>query len=243
MSVLVSGAASGIGRAVVERLHADGATVLAADVDEHGLSHLPEGVLSIVGDLTDPTVCAGAVATLDAREAMTGLVCSTGLELHGTVETTTLVEWNRVLAVNLTSMFLLAKAAVPALRRNGGGCIVLLSSTQAFATQRDVAAYAASKGAVVALTRAMALDHADDGIRVVCIAPGTVDTPMVRANAAHFGGGDVEAQLARWGDSHALGRVGTVAEIADVIAFVLSEQASFVTGTTWQVDGGLLASF
>ena len=123
-----------------------------------------------------------------------------------------------------------------------GGAIVLVSSVQALATQKGVAAYAASKGTLEALMRAMAVDHAKDNIRVNSVLPGTVDTPMVRSSAERFGGTDgLEQTLQQWGDNHPLGRVAHAEEIANLIAFLLSDKASFITGASYRIDGGLLA--
>ncbi|OLD23108.1 MAG: hypothetical protein AUJ02_12070 [Chloroflexi bacterium 13_1_40CM_3_65_12] len=127
------------------------------------------------------------------------------------------------------------------MRSRGGGAIVNAASIQGLATQKRVAAYAASKGAVISLTRSMALDYASDGIRVNCICPGSVDTPMLRKNAAAQG--DAEAVLAMWGSVHPIGRIAQPAEIARLVVFLMSDDASFITGASYVIDGGLTAAF
>jgi NAD(P)-dependent dehydrogenase (short-subunit alcohol dehydrogenase family) len=123
-----------------------------------------------------------------------------------------------------------------------GGAIVLVSSVQALACQTGVAAYAASKGTLEALTRAMAVDHAKDNIRVNAVLPGTVDTPMVRSSAEMFrGNGSPERVLEQWGDSYPIARIAKPCEVATVISFLLSDEASFITGASYRVDGGLMA--
>ncbi len=150
--------------------------------------------------------------------------------------------WERTFAVNLKGAYLAAKHAIPRMALRGGGAIVNVSSVQGLACQTGVAAYAASKGALNALTRAMALDHASDGIRVNAVCPGSVDTPMLRHSAELFkGAASAEATLADWGRMHPLGRIASAAEVAEVILFLLGERASFMTGALVQVDGGLLA--
>ncbi len=149
--------------------------------------------------------------------------------------------WDEVLDVNVRGMFLAVKHAVPLMRRSGGGAVINVASAQATATQRNVVAYTASKGAIVAMTRAMAVDHAPDGIRVNSVSPGSVDTPMLRAAARDVSAEDPDAVIAQWGSLHPLGRVGDPAEIADVIVFLASPLSSFVTGADLRVDGGVLA--
>jgi NAD(P)-dependent dehydrogenase (short-subunit alcohol dehydrogenase family) len=142
--------------------------------------------------------------------------------------------------VNARGAFLAAKASIPRMSR--GGSIVIVSSVQAIACQDGVAAYAASKGTLEALTRAMALDHAKDNVRVNSVMPGTVDTPMVRASANLFrGDGPLEDVLQKWGSFHPMQRLAQPEEVARVIAFLLSDEASFLTGSSYRVDGGLLA--
>jgi len=147
-----------------------------------------------------------------------------------------------VLGVNLTGAYLSAHHAVPHLLAAGGGAVVTVSSVQAFVAQRDVAAYAVSKSGLVALTRSIALDFADRGVRANTVCPGSVDTPMLRWAADLFrGDASVEETVARWGATHPLGRVAPPAEVAEVIAFLASDRSSFVTGSEYRVDGGLLA--
>jgi NAD(P)-dependent dehydrogenase (short-subunit alcohol dehydrogenase family) len=174
------------------------------------------------------------------------LACCAGIQRYGTVEDTEESVWDEVLAVNLKGCYLASRHAVPEMRKRGGGAIVHVSSVQALACQTNVAAYAASKGGLNALTRSMALDFAKDRIRVNAVCPGSVDTPMLRASAAQFGGGrPVEDVVRSWGTSHPLGegygRVCSAAEVAEVIAFLLSDRASFMTGAEVKVEGGLLA--
>ncbi|HTW97301.1 MAG TPA: SDR family oxidoreductase, partial [Acidimicrobiales bacterium] len=161
-----------------------------------------------------------------------------------TVEETDLELWNEVLAVNLTTAFLLSKYAMGNLRAAGGGSIVLVSSVQARATQRGVVAYSTSKAAVSGLARALAVDHAHEGVRVNAVCPGSVDTPMLSSAASRFAGegdGDVGALLARWGSMHPLGRLARPEEVAEAVWFLAGPHSSFVTGTELVVDGGLLA--
>jgi NAD(P)-dependent dehydrogenase (short-subunit alcohol dehydrogenase family) len=127
------------------------------------------------------------------------------------------------------------------MRRGGGGAIVNVASVQAAASQRNVVAYTASKGAIVAMTRAMAVDYAAELIRVNSVSPGSVDTPMLRAAARDLSPGDPDSVIAQWGAQHPIGRVGSPAEIADTILFLVSPLSSFVTGADLRVDGGVLA--
>jgi NAD(P)-dependent dehydrogenase (short-subunit alcohol dehydrogenase family) len=127
------------------------------------------------------------------------------------------------------------------MRAGGGGAIVNISSAQAIASQRNVVAYTASKGAIVAMTRAMAVDHAADGIRVNCVCPGSVDTPMLRAAARDVDPDDPDRVIADWAALHPLGRVAEAGQIADVVLFLASRLSSFVTGAELRADGGVLA--
>jgi NAD(P)-dependent dehydrogenase (short-subunit alcohol dehydrogenase family) len=171
------------------------------------------------------------------------LVNSAGVQRYGTVVETEEDTWDEVLAINLKAMYLSAKFAIPEMLKRGGGAIVNVSSVQAMASQTNVAAYTASKGGVNALTRAMALDHAEENIRVNAVCPASVDTPMLRWAADLFKGERTAAEVVEeWGKMHPIGRVATPEEVAEVIAFLASDRASFVTGAEYKVDGGMLAA-
>jgi len=240
---------SGIARATLLRLAAAGAAVLACGIDEAanaGLLAAAAGLRAVVvrADVADPGAVAGAVqAAVDAFGGLDIIVNAAAIHPFGTVEQTDPAGWARAMAVNVGSIHLTGHYGVPQLRRRGGGAIVNVASVQGHACQQGVAAYAASKGAIHALTRAMALDHAADGVRVNSVSPGSVRTPMLAHAARRFDGedADLDAVFARWGAAHPLGRIGEPEEVAEMIAFLAGPRGSFCTGADFRVDGGLTA--
>ncbi len=241
---------TGIGRAIAMRFAGGGAQVVGCGIEKNANDELTRDAAKLgltlqveSCDVTDlGQVRAVIASTVGQFGGLDIIVNAAAIHPFGTAVQTDLATWNRCMMVNVGSIYLLAHLGIPEMKKRGGGSIVNLASVQGHACQRGVAAYAASKGAIHSLTRALALDHAADNIRVNSISPGSIRTPMLARSAANFSP-DVptEEVFARFGAAHPLGRIGTPEEVAELAAFLASDKAGFCTGGDYLVDGGLLA--
>lgn len=244
---IVTGAGSGIGRGVARLLASEGAGVVAVDRDGPALDAVVEAIraggghaVAVVGDVTVSDDCRRAVDEAVARfHRLDVVVNSAGIIRRADVVTTTEDEWDRVMDVNAKSIFLFGKHAVPVMAAAGGGSIVNVASGWGLKGGANAAAYCASKGAAILLTRAMAIDHGPQGIRVNAICPGDTDTPMLREEARQLG--ESEASFLADAAARPLERLGTPEDMAEAVLFLVSDRSSWVTGASIVVDGGGLA--
>lgn len=239
--VVVSGSAAGIGRAVTHAFNSRGARLCLADVDGPGLSELVaelgrpvDDVVTAVADVTTPI---GATAAVDSAAAALGGIDVLVNVVGGSRPGHDVVEldqegWEAMLRFNLTSTYLMCHHAVPHLRTAGGGAIVNVSSGAGLRGMRKNPGYCAAKAGVVGLTKALAIDHGDDGIRVNAVAPGPVLTPLMRRNRT-------EAQIAELAGLTLVGRVALPEEVAEAVVFLAGDRSSFMTGQVLEVDGGV----
>jgi NAD(P)-dependent dehydrogenase (short-subunit alcohol dehydrogenase family) len=237
-SVIVTGGASGMGAACARLLADAGASVVIVDLDGNGAVKVAAGIGATVvsGDITDSAFCDGAVAAaLERNGRLDALVNAAGTIVRADALGTDDEAWHRQFRVNVDGTFFMSRAAVRAMQERGSGAIVNFGSIWGGTGGQGHAAYCAAKGAVHNLTRAMALDHARDGIRVNAVAPGTVDSPWVRRLVE-----DVGESLDELKARQPMGRLGTPDEIAEAIVYLAG--AEFVTGTILSIDGGLTAT-
>ncbi|CAN5265655.1 SDR family oxidoreductase [soil metagenome] len=235
-TALVTGAASGIGAEVARTFEREGARVALVDRDGAGLRAVAaemKAPLVFEGDVADGSFAAATVASLPRLDVV---LTAAGMSIGKKLADTTEEEWDRVFAVNAKGTFLWLRAALPKMIAGGGGSIITIASQIALSGGRGSASYGASKGAVISLTRSVALDYAADKIRANAIAPGATDTPFLHRSFARQP--DPEAARQRSLDRHPMGRFGTVAEVAKAALFLASEESSFTTGSVLMVEGG-----
>ena len=237
-TAFVTGGTGGIGAAICTRFAAEGAEVVAADLQPAATA--TDGVDFVEFDVTREDGVVSTFENLAGRwNKLDILVNAAGIEIEETIENTTLEQWNRIFAINVTGTFLTAKYALPLLRCSEGASVINFGSYDGYIADPSLAAYCATKGAVHALTRAMACDHGPEGIRVNAICPGYVNTPMLQS---FFGeSGDIESLKQAVRDVHPMRTYGEPKDIANLVNWLASDEARYACGQLWIIDGGLSA--
>jgi NAD(P)-dependent dehydrogenase (short-subunit alcohol dehydrogenase family) len=251
-TALVTGGRGGIGRAIDARFLREGATVYATDLSESGSldQHDDDGSRFIRMNVADEGEVQAAMAQVQAEEGKLDiLVNAAGIEIEKTIEETSLAEWNQSFAVNVTGTFLTSKYALPLLRaaaKSGSSAsLINFGSYDGFIADPGLAAYCSTKGAVRALTRAMACDHGPEGIRVNAICPGYIDTPMLQSfftgDGSGAGGKSIDQRQQAGRDVHPMRTYGTPDDVANLVNWLASDEARYASGQLWVLDGGLSA--
>jgi NAD(P)-dependent dehydrogenase (short-subunit alcohol dehydrogenase family) len=245
---LITGAGSGIGAATARRLASEGAAVVLAGRTADRLDAISQDVraaggdaVAVVTDVTVPESAENAVRACHMAHGRLDIVFNNAgvIFREKDAPSTTVEEWDLTMDVSAKGTFLVSKFAVPLMIESGGGAIVNNASYLGLVGGRGTAAYSAAKGAVVLLTKAMALDHASDGIRVNCVCAGSVDTPMLAREMEEMGGAAAVRHL--FEEKHPIGRIASPDEVAAAVAYLASDEASFITGVALPIDGGLTA--
>lgn len=242
---MVTGGGNGIGRGIALRLASEGAAVGVLDLNERAVQKVVDEVrgaggtaLALPADVSSAAAVERAFAALvEAFGTPNVLVHSAGIMPDGTIDQTTEQQWDRVFAVNVKGAYLTSRLVVPMMQRSGGGSIILMASITGVNGFPGLAAYSATKGALISLARAMAIDHAAEGIRVNAVSPGTIDSPMLHEFVAAQA--DPERTRRAFDAVQPRGRVGTIEEVVNVVVFLASDLASYVSGSNVKVDGGM----